>query len=374
MLRALVIVMLASLIACTHTKPTRTPSSLIAEHWVSEESGAVFGPEVLQEELDSKSFWELLQTSQRRGIRQLKFEATDATFVNMSQTEERSIAGDFYLLVGTNFTDTDQTIRRGDYDDIYETARRLSWLKFRVIINLVASVEDLKAALANDRPTIIVWTSHGNTEGFYDFNQIKIPHDIFKNTSPTVYQFILTSCYGFNAIQDVYKPHIPATMKHWAWERLVYHPGDLETFIHGDSWNPFINYPGALTHQGLTCAKEGESYHVQLVREKANFPGSYNSLETCNYIVANSNRYLSCSQDEAGKWLPWSRRLGAHLPIRGFDNHYDCLSRISNVHRNKLCVRLLSDDRFHAFDVTTAVYGQEGFGSANECYAAVTGD
>lgn len=170
------------------------------------------------------SFKDFIATAQKYQYKKIIIEPeNDSSFKKVSSVDDSYPSGDFIVLVGTNFSETDELIRKGDYNDIYDTVKRMSWLKFRTTINLVASVKDLKSALKNTRPTIIVWTSHGNEDFFYDFNQVRIPYNVFKDTSPSVYQFILASCNGFTAIQNGYKNYISPTMKYWGWERLVYH-------------------------------------------------------------------------------------------------------------------------------------------------------
>lgn len=360
--------------ACSQAPTQRTPSSILSESTrVSmdndQREDLYIDAKVLKDELNEYSFKEFILQAQARGYGKIVFDPSYSSFKRFSMTDSTSIAGDFFLLVGTKFTGDDETIRRGDFDDVYATAKRLSWLKFRVIINLVASVEDLRSALANKNPTIITWTSHGNKTGFYDFNQIKVPQDIFKKTSPTVYQFILTACNGFSSMQDTYKPHIPKTMKYWSWDRLVYHPTDLKKLLEDDTiWNPYMHYPGELTYKNLVCKKTGERYQITHARELLPIGGgTYDKLETCNYIVANSNEHFVCYR-EAEKWNVYNKKQRKLVPGNSFDNHYDCNSRISNTYAKKICRRLASDDKFHFIDGETNVASAETFESVNSCY------
>jgi hypothetical protein len=365
---------LITLSACSVNPSQRSPSSILSESTRISLDGDAredlhLDAKVLKDELNEHSFREFILQAQARGYGKIVFDPNYSTFRRFSMTDSTSIAGDFFLLIGTKFTGDDEIIRRGDYDDVYVTARRLSWLKFRVIINLVASVDDLRSALANKNPTIITWTSHGNETGFYDFNQIKVPPSIFKNTSPSVYQFILTACNGFSAMQDTYKPHIPATMKYWSWDRLVYHPTDLKKLLEDSTiWNPFMHYPGELTYKNLVCKKSGESYQITHARELLPIGGgTYDNLENCNYIVANSNDHFVCYR-EGEKWQIYNKKHRKVIAGTAFDYHYDCNSRISNTYAKKLCRRLASTNKFHFIDGETNVVSTESFDGLNACY------
>lgn len=343
----------------------RHPASLIES---SSGETVHLNSEHLKTDFEKGQFFEFVKTAQNKGIKEIVFSPEQSHFQKVSMTEETTIAGDFYLLVGTNYSTTDETIRKGDYDDLYETVRRLSWLKFRVTMNLTASVQDLKNALSNKNPTIIVWSSHGNTEAFYDFNQVKVPFNIFSKASPSVYQFILTSCNGFTALQNNYLKHMPKTIKYWGWERLVYHPSDVKTFFSANDWNPFYKYPKPFEYKGLSCAVNGEGYSVYQGSSKK-FVGEFNyaSLETCLYTVANSNDHFVCNRKD-NFWEIYSKKNLKQIPGINFDEIYDCASRISNTYNNKLCRRLAEDNLFHYIDGTTSKVSQETFGSINDCY------
>ena len=373
-MRLATLLALITLSACSVNPSQRSPSSILSESTRisldgDEREDLHMDAKVLNDELNEHSFREFLIQAQARGYGKIVFDPSYSTFRRFSMTDSTSIAGDFFLLIGTKFSGDDETIRRGDYDDVYETARRLSWLKFRVIINLVASVDDLRSALLNKNPTIITWTSHGNATGFYDFNQVRVPPSIFKNTSSSVYQFILTACNGFSSMQDIYKPHIPATMKYWSWDRLVYHPTDLKKLLEDNTiWNPYMHYPGELTYKNLVCKKSDERYQIMHARELLPIGGgTYDRLENCNYIVANSNDHFVCYR-EGEKWQIYSKKHRKVIEGTAFDNNYDCNSRISNTYAKKLCRRISSDNKFHFIDGETNVVSAESFDGLNACY------
>lgn len=367
------LVVLLSLLAigsCSHhhTKKTIT-SRFPASFSENSKSGTVhLDSKYLSTEFEEGQFFEFVSEAQNKGVKKIVFSPESGPYKKVSMTEESNISGDFYLLVGTNFSQTDETIRKGDYDDIYQTVRRLSWLKFRVTLNLTASVEDLKSALSNKNPTIIVWTSHGNEEAFYDFNQVKVPYKIFSKASPSVYQFVLTACNGFTALQKNYLAHAPKTMKHWGWQRLVYHPTDVKEFFSNNDWNPFTNYPRPFEYKGLGCATRGGGYGIYQ-KSTNQFVGEfdYAKLEDCLYMVANSNDLFVCS-NKNNLWELYSKKTLKQIPGIGFDVSYDCTSRVANTYSNKVCRKLSEDNLFHYIDGVTGKVSQETFSSINECY------
>lgn len=320
-------------------------------------------------DLTDYSFADFVATAQRNDYKKIIIDPSSTSpMKKVSSVDDSTSAGDFIVLIGTNFSNADQTIRKGDYDDIYSTVTRLSWLKFRTTINLVASVSDLRSALKNDRPTIIMWTSHGNKEYFYDFNQIQIPHSVFKNTSPKIYQFILTACDGFTALQNGYKKSIPPTLSVRGWARLVYHPGDVKTLLTSDDWNPYDNHPGPLINNGMVCKKTGDAYAVFSARTGAMMPNSVqNTFENCMYTLANSDKDYICAGRE-GKAAIYNHRLKDFMPGDDFDNNYDCVSRITNSMDGKVCRRI--GDNVYYFDRNNKI-SSEKFNDINACFQFV---
>ncbi len=244
----------------------------------------------------------------------------------------------------------------------------MSWLKFRVTLNLVASVVDLKNALANTRPTIITWTSHGNTGSFYDFNHVPVPADIFQNASPSVYQFHLASCEGYQAIQNKYQPFIPKTMKHWAWQTLTYHPGTLKPHFAREDWNPYINYPGVFSYKGMVCQPRDTSFVIYDSRKKQTI-GNYNytKVDVCNYMIANGTEGHVCSK-VGETWELYNRRNLQVVPGKPFDNHYDCISRITNIRNGFMCRRYIDTDKFHTVNAVTHERSEKTFDGLKSCY------
>lgn len=181
---------------------------------------SAMGPDNFQKLVDS-----LRASRQKRlVIREQGFEWTSA---NSSQYHSS-----FIYLAGLKPTGDDEVIRWGDMQDLYPIFKYLSGLNVRVEINLFATISDLKLALRSTTPTAIVWTSHGNEQGFYDAEQALVPYSIFSGASKMVYQFINSACHGRIAMDKKY--NIPSHIKNWGWSRLVYHPQDLKQFMMSD--------------------------------------------------------------------------------------------------------------------------------------------
>ena len=141
----------------------------------------------------------------------------------------------FYIFIGLGPNAKDEEIRRLDWGAIYAIMNYLATQKFRVLINVNATVEHLKLAAQDSNTSIILWSSHGNQEGFYDYNNQKVPYDIFKNKSSSLYQFILSACYGRIALTNHYEIK---DMETWAWAGLTTSL-QLKSFLVSDQWNAY---------------------------------------------------------------------------------------------------------------------------------------
>lgn len=81
------------------------------------------------------SFVDFVSAAQKHKYTKLIIEPEKLSpFKKVSIADESYVSGDLIVLIGTNFSSDDEFIRKGDYDDIYETVRRMSWLKFRTTI------------------------------------------------------------------------------------------------------------------------------------------------------------------------------------------------------------------------------------------------
>jgi hypothetical protein len=141
----------------------------------------------------------------------------------------------FYIFLGLGPNAKDEEIRRQDWGAIYAIMNYLATQKFRVLINVNATAEHLKLAAQDSNTSVILWSSHGNQDGFYDYNNQKVPYDIFKTKSSSFYQFILSACYGRIALNKHYEHK---DLQTWAWSGLTT-TLELKAFLVSDKWNAF---------------------------------------------------------------------------------------------------------------------------------------
>lgn len=107
---------------------------------------------------------------------------------------------------------------------------------FRVVMNVRSTSEDLADAFASPTSSVVVYSAHGNSSYFYDYNHNKIPTDIFSHRKSNVYQFILSACEGAQALRNNYE--VPSDLKVFSWEGLT-NPSELLNFLVSDNWSGF---------------------------------------------------------------------------------------------------------------------------------------
>jgi hypothetical protein len=182
------------------------------------------------------------------GIRSLKNRLEGTRYLNRTQTFAFEDAtrnyenGDFVILWGVGSSTSDQTITETEYKNIWKIMNYLNGKDFRVILNVRSTGADLEDALSSESSSVVLFSSHGNESAFYDFNHNAIDYNVFKNKSKSVYQFILSACYGSIALRDNYV--IPDDLKVYAWSGLT-NSTELQSFLMGDSWTGFEGKPAA---------------------------------------------------------------------------------------------------------------------------------
>lgn len=126
-------------------------------------------------------------------------------FVNKIKTKTKIssyVNGDFFVLWGVGSTEKNKTITKDEYNNFWSLMDYLSNQNFRVILHSKASTENLREALLSPTVSVILYSAHGNESAFYDYNKNPVPYDIFENVSPSLYQFVLSSCYGTEALRN----------------------------------------------------------------------------------------------------------------------------------------------------------------------------
>ena len=291
---------------------------------------ASMGPENFQKMIDS------LRAS---GQKRLIIREQPKAWTGLSDAQYHS---NFIYLAGLKPTGADEKIRWGDVQDLYPIFKYLSGLNVRVEINLFATISDLKMALRSTTPTAIVWTSHGNKQGFYDAEQALVPYSIFSGASKSVFQFINGACYGRIAMDEKY--NIPAHIKNWGWSDLVYHPGYLKDFMISDKWSIWINHPGFVRH-GVSCKSSGEGQRVFLNKENEG-PTEFSTLtlNACYKTLAESKNGFICIEVADKKYDTFSMKLMQGSGANTYSEYSDCLNRLGTAMDGKIC-RRYSDNK-----------------------------
>ena len=139
-------------------------------------------------------------------------------------------AGDFVIMWGVGPSSQDQGITRDEYTRIWRIMNYLSGKGFRVIMDVRANNQSVRQAVETQGTSVVLYSGHGNTSGFYDYNGERISYDLFANKANSVYQFILSACYGSQS-RGHYAP--PADLVMYTWSGLT-NSTDLENFLMGD--------------------------------------------------------------------------------------------------------------------------------------------
>ena len=203
----------------------------------------------------------------------------------------------FYIFLALGDSSTDRTIQKADWDAIYYIMNYVAGLKFRVMINAKATSEHLRLA-ANDKETsVILWSSHGNTEGFYDSNGEKVPYDVFENKNPNFYQFILSSCEGRIALDNHYNI---SGLRTYSWEGLT-NSSELKSFIISDAWSIEEGKNLVTPIAGLTCTMKGNQIFLMNVESRLFTYGyHFEKLADCQDRLATIKNDQICRLGDEG--------------------------------------------------------------------------
>ena len=184
----------------------------------------------------------------RSGISSLKNRLEGTRYLNRTQTFAFEEAGrnyengEFVILWGVGSSTSDQTITETEYKNIWKIMNYLAQKDFRVILNVRSTGADLEDALSSETSSVVLFSSHGNESAFYDFNHNAIDYNVFANKSKSVYQFILSACYGAIALNKNYV--MPDDLKVYAWKGLT-NSTELQTFLMSKDWSGLEGKPAA---------------------------------------------------------------------------------------------------------------------------------
>ncbi len=140
-------------------------------------------------------------------------------------------AGDFAILWGIGSSEADTAMAKDEYTRLWRIMGYLSAKGFRVIMNVRADAGDVKEAVETEGTSVVLFSGHGNTSGFYDYNRVRVGYDLFVNKAKSLYQFIVAACHGTESKPN-YNP--PTDLVMFTWFGLT-NSTDLENFVMG-SW------------------------------------------------------------------------------------------------------------------------------------------
>lgn len=354
--------------SCSHVDPikSRFPASVVEDNINGEIR--IDAKEFSQLDQENYSFYDFIKTAQDHHYKKITIEPKLSDFQTVSSGEKGYVSGDFVVLIGVSLSDKDESIRMNSYKLLYDAVNRMSRLQFRVVINTMASMSDLRNTLKSDRPTIVVWSSHGDPNYFYDFNNAQVPHNVFEKMSPSVYQFLLVSCNGFSALQDGYSKYLAKSTYYSGWTRLVTALDMQQILSTSSNWDPYRNYPGKLVVSGLTCAKNENNYEIKNIKTGAIIPGtSYSKFENCAYLLANADENYLCSYNhQAKKWDIYNHKQQTAQPGVRYEYSSDCYARITNAIGGRVC-RFIESDKAYRFVDKTNTLSKEKFETLFRC-------
>lgn len=183
--------------------------------------------------------------SESEGVALLKREMEEGTYV----LREKSFAlenkgnyssGDFVILWGIGGNAHNQSMTESEYKSLWKIMNYLSQKEFRVIMNVRSNEVDLADALSSRTTSVILWSSHGNKDGIYSFEDRLIPYDIFRRHAPNVYQIIVSACEGAKALRLHY--NMPTDLMVFAWEGDT-DSNELLKLLMSSQWTGFEGKP-----------------------------------------------------------------------------------------------------------------------------------
>ncbi|WP_408095456.1 hypothetical protein ACJVC5_10470 [Peredibacter sp. HCB2-198] len=151
---------------------------------------------------------------------------------NNKAKDNSHINGDFIILWGVGSNATDQQITKTEYQNMWRIMDYLNDLNFRVIMNVRSTSSDLATALQSSTASVVLYSSHGNETGFYDYNLTMVPYSIFKKLGPKLYQFILSACYGTQSLEYY---EVPEHLYTLSWSGLT-DSTDLINYLTSNHW------------------------------------------------------------------------------------------------------------------------------------------
>lgn len=315
--------------------------------------------------IPASEFEEGIKELRNQGFKEIIVESESSPFEKVTAQKAGS-SGDFYIMLGLEKTENDNTIRAIDYYNLQSIVSHMSEMKFRVIMNLYAGISDLKSALNADRPTVILWASHGTAVNFYSATGEPVPASVFKDASPYVYQFILSACYGTEAFDFKYGPVVPKTMKTYTWSGET-KPSELKKWIYSGAWSAFSNRK-EITNEGLICERQGSGYTLKNKALKKSLPGyTYSSANACHESLLKANNGFACNQ--VGP-IDFTTISIAKLQVTDgskYSSQDECMNRLKSAYNGKICRGLPGSNKVLMIDSRTNTANERYFTAMPDC-------
>lgn len=311
--------------------------------------------------MNSESFVKILNFAKSVGIKEITFNknASQTLKVGATSLDENHSGGDAFIMHGLT-PDQDKQMRQDEYRALFPVVDYLSRRRMRVTVNLNAGPADLRVVLQNPRPTIVIWSSHGNDEFFYGSNGEAIPYGIFKDTSPSVYQFILSACYGRLALDNYYLKDLSTEndMLTVSWKDVT-NTGEMMAYLMSDRWDMYERRPD-FTNQGLTCRGK----EMLQVSDGARV-FEYAERSTCGSAVIQARENMVCIAVADKKSVLYSISRNKALAADSFDGFFECVDRLSRAYQKKICLRNGTEIRI--IDSVSGKAGEQIFKGMREC-------
>lgn len=255
-------------------------------------------------------------------VKSEKSSATSGTILSHLNDDHLYTNKNFYIFIALGKGDKNTGIQKTDWDAVYYIMSYVSNLKYRVLINVNATSEHLRLASEDKDTAVILWSSHGNPQGFYDYNGDKVPYDVFKNKSKSFYQLILSSCNGRLALDKFYDT---SGLRTWAWEGLTT-SNDLKSFLLSDTWSIEDGKSLVKPVNGITCSKTGKG--IVMIQDSTLFELYGHSFENVDACKARINTIKSGSVCSAGeKGIRKVNTATLELSSAVYESMSDCLNR-----------------------------------------------
>jgi hypothetical protein len=308
-----------------------------------------------------ESFAQMLILAKSIGTTELIFQDAKPQALKVGSADDSYPGGDAYFLQGlTTVEDKDKKMRQVEYKSLFPIVDYLSKRRMRVTVNLLANTRDLLAVFKTDRPSIVIWSSHGNDEYFYGANGEQIPHSVFKHVSKSVYQFVLSACYGRKALDDYYLKELPKnrSLETRGWKGLT-NSDEMISYLMSDAWTMYV---GRADYQnaGLRC--DGK---IMTRTSDNSVMAEYSDIGGCGNAVIQAQDNFVCIEEKNKSTSIWSISRREKIWGEPYEDFDTCAERLTRAFDKKVCRR--QNGEYRAVDSVSGKVGAEAHMTMREC-------